>query len=48
VKTGRLLVESGRPDAARPYLERAIALGAGSPAAEEARRLLEPRDQVSP
>ena len=48
VKAGRLLIEAGRPDAARPYLRRAIAVGAGSPSAEDARRLLERRDQVSP
>jgi choline-sulfatase len=48
VKTGRLLIEAGRPDAARAHLRRAIIVGAGSPSAEDARRLLERPEQVSP
>ena len=41
VHLGKLLLEAGRAADARSYLRRAIALGPGSPAAEDARRLLE-------
>jgi choline-sulfatase len=40
VRLGRLLLEAGRAADARSYLRRAIALGPGTPSAEEARRLL--------
>ena len=40
VRLGILLIDSGRAPDARPYLERAVALGGQSPSAEAARRLL--------
>ena len=40
VRVGVLLIGSGRAPDARPYLERAVALGGQSPSAETARRLL--------
>ena len=40
VRLGILLIGSGRAPDARPYLERAVALGGQSPSAEAARRLL--------
>ncbi len=44
VRLGDLLIRSGRRDAARTYLERAAALGRGTPSGADARRLLqEPR-----
>jgi len=43
VKTGRLLIQAGRPDAARPYLERAVSLAPGTSWAEDARALLKGR-----
>ena len=41
VRLGRLLIAAGRPADAEPLLRRAIAAGAGTPSAEEARRLLD-------
>jgi choline-sulfatase len=40
VHLGRLLLEHGRAADGRAYLQRAIALGPGTPSADEARRLL--------
>ena len=43
VHLGRLLLDAGRAADARAYLQRAIALGPGTPSAEDARRLMNPR-----